>query len=106
MSSFTPGQIARMQRAWQTYRAGRGQTCECAEGPDDDSKSTKGKSGNGRRRGSNGSTSSRRLVRGERDAPEVSMADGRMAVLMGIAAQIAMQEKRVVEMSEFLEWVS
>ncbi|MBO6868797.1 MAG: gfo/Idh/MocA family oxidoreductase, partial [Thalassococcus sp.] len=42
------------------------------------------------------------LVRGERDAPEVSMADGRMAVLMGIAAQIAMQERRVVEISEFL----
>lgn len=42
------------------------------------------------------------LVRGERGTPEVSMADGRMAVLMGIAAQIAMQEKRVVEMSEFL----
>ena len=42
------------------------------------------------------------LVRGARDLPEVSLADGRMAVLMGIAAQIAMAEKRVVEMSEFL----
>lgn len=42
------------------------------------------------------------LVRGERNAPEVSATDGKIAVLMGIAAQISMSEKRVVEMREFL----
>jgi predicted dehydrogenase len=40
------------------------------------------------------------LVRGETDAPEVSLNDGRMAVLMGMAAQISMREKRVVEMAD------
>ncbi|UTW54758.1 Gfo/Idh/MocA family protein [Kordiimonas sp. SCSIO 12610] len=33
--------------------------------------------------------------------PDVSIEDGRMAVLMGMAAQIAASEKRVVELSEF-----
>ena len=42
------------------------------------------------------------LVRGERSAPEVSATDGKLAVLMGIAAQISMREKRVVDMSELL----
>jgi len=41
------------------------------------------------------------LVRGETDTPEVSLNDGKMAVLMGLAAQISIAEKRVVEMSEF-----
>ncbi|MBM3604492.1 MAG: Gfo/Idh/MocA family oxidoreductase [Alphaproteobacteria bacterium] len=40
------------------------------------------------------------LVRGERAAPEVSARDGKWAVLMGLAAQRAMTEGRVVEMSE------
>lgn len=40
------------------------------------------------------------LVRGDRSAPEVSLTDGKMAVLMGIAAQISIREKRVVEMDE------
>ncbi len=38
------------------------------------------------------------LVRGERDAPEVSFGDGLAAVMMGMAAQIAMREHRTVEM--------
>ncbi|CUH69185.1 Inositol 2-dehydrogenase [Thalassovita autumnalis] len=42
------------------------------------------------------------LVRGERDGPEVSFNDGKMAVLMGMAAQISMKEGRVVEMAELL----
>ncbi len=42
------------------------------------------------------------LVRGERAVPEVSAIDGKLAVLMGIAAQISMSEKRVVEMSELI----
>lgn len=42
------------------------------------------------------------LVRGELAAPEVSLNDGRMAVLMGMAAQIAMREHRVVEMAELV----
>jgi predicted dehydrogenase len=42
------------------------------------------------------------LVRGEREAPEVSFNDGKMAVLMGMAAQISMKEKRIVEMVELL----
>lgn len=41
------------------------------------------------------------LVRKERANPEVSLNDGKMAVLMGLAAQISIVEKRVVEMSEF-----
>ena len=40
------------------------------------------------------------LVRGERDAPEVSFTDGKLAVLMGMAAQRSIEEKRVVEMKE------
>lgn len=40
------------------------------------------------------------LVRGQRSTPEVSLADGRMAVLMGMAAQISIAEKRVVEIAE------
>ena len=40
------------------------------------------------------------LVRGQRNAPEVSLSDGRMAVLMGMAAQISIAEKRVVEIAE------
>lgn len=42
------------------------------------------------------------LVRGERAAPEVSFNDGKMAVLMGMAAQRSMKEGRVVEMAELL----
>lgn len=42
------------------------------------------------------------LVRGERSAPEVSFNDGKLAVLMGMAAQLSIAEKRVVEMSELL----
>jgi myo-inositol 2-dehydrogenase/D-chiro-inositol 1-dehydrogenase len=42
------------------------------------------------------------LVRGGRTAPDVSLDDGRMAVLMGMAAQIAMTEHRVVDMAELL----
>lgn len=42
------------------------------------------------------------LVRGERAAPEVSFNDGKMAVLMGMAAQLSMKEGRVVEMAELL----
>lgn len=41
------------------------------------------------------------VVRGERDAVEVSLNDGRMAVLMGMAAQRAMVEQRSVSMDEF-----
>jgi myo-inositol 2-dehydrogenase/D-chiro-inositol 1-dehydrogenase len=40
------------------------------------------------------------LVRGQRSTPEVSLTDGKMAVLMGIAAQRSILEKRSVEMSE------
>lgn len=40
------------------------------------------------------------LVRGEFEAPEVTFNDGKMAVLMGMAAQTSMVEKRVVEMHE------
>lgn len=43
------------------------------------------------------------LVRGELDDPDVSLEDGKKAVLMGMAAQISIAEKRVVEMSEFAE---
>ena len=42
------------------------------------------------------------LVRGQRDEPEVSFNDGKMAVLMGMAAQISMAEHRSVSMSELL----
>lgn len=40
------------------------------------------------------------VVRGLRDTPDVSLEDGKMAVLMGMAAQISMAEHRVVEISE------
>ncbi len=40
------------------------------------------------------------LVRGERNAPEVSLYDGKLAVLMGMAAQISMKEGRAVSISE------
>lgn len=42
------------------------------------------------------------LVRGELSMPEVSFNDGKLAVLMGMAAQLSIAEKRVVEMSELL----
>ena len=40
------------------------------------------------------------LVQGNAAKPEVNLDDGKIAVLMGIAAQISMAENRVVEMSE------
>ena len=43
------------------------------------------------------------LVRGQRSAPEVSLQDGKWAVLMGFAAQRSMLEHRAVEMSELLD---
>ncbi|UWS01495.1 Gfo/Idh/MocA family protein [Phaeobacter inhibens] len=42
------------------------------------------------------------LVRGERVATEVTLHDGRMAVLMGMAAQISISERRSVEISELI----
>lgn len=36
------------------------------------------------------------LVRGERSLPEVSLRDGRIAVKMGLAAQVSAAEGRVV----------
>lgn len=42
------------------------------------------------------------LVRGERDAPEVSLNDGKMAVLMGMAAQLSIAQGRAVMMDELL----
>ena len=42
------------------------------------------------------------LVRGARDTAEVSLEDGKMAVLMGMAAQISMTEHRAVEIAELL----
>lgn len=42
------------------------------------------------------------LVRGERSAPEVSLDDGRMAVLMGQAAQLSIAEHRAVTLAELL----
>ncbi|SLN24301.1 Putative oxidoreductase YteT precursor [Aquimixticola soesokkakensis] len=42
------------------------------------------------------------LVRGQRAAPEVSLADGRWAVLTGMAAQRAITEHRVVELAELM----
>lgn len=42
------------------------------------------------------------LVRGLRTRPEVSLEDGRWAVLMGLAAQRSIAEGRAVEMAEFL----
>ncbi|MFV1496102.1 Gfo/Idh/MocA family oxidoreductase [Phaeobacter sp. JH20_02] len=42
------------------------------------------------------------LVRGERATPEVTLHDGRMAVLMGMAAQISIAERRSVEISELI----
>jgi hypothetical protein len=41
------------------------------------------------------------LVRGARDAPDVTLHDGLVAVLMGKAAQISLKEHRTVEMREF-----
>jgi predicted dehydrogenase len=41
------------------------------------------------------------LVRNRRAEPDVSLNDGMMAVLMGMAAQTSMRENRMVEMSEF-----
>lgn len=41
------------------------------------------------------------LLRGRHAAPEVSLQDGKWAVLMGFAAQRSMLEHRAVEMSEF-----
>ena len=43
------------------------------------------------------------LVRGLRPHPEVSLADGRWAVLMGLAAQRSIAEGRAVEMAELLD---
>lgn len=43
------------------------------------------------------------LVRGTRDLAEVELHDGMMSVIMGMAAQRAMAEHRVVEISEFLD---
>ena len=40
------------------------------------------------------------LVRGDRSVPEVSLEDGKRAVLMGMAAQISITEGRAVLMSE------
>ncbi len=40
------------------------------------------------------------LVRGQRAAPDVSAQDGKIAVLMGMAAQRSIAEKRAVAMSE------
>ncbi|MFP3383919.1 Gfo/Idh/MocA family protein [Tritonibacter sp. SIMBA_163] len=42
------------------------------------------------------------LVRGLRAQPDVSLEDGRIAVLMGMAAQISMTEHRAVEIAELL----
>lgn len=42
------------------------------------------------------------VVRGERPDVEVSLKDGKMAVLMGMAAQRSMVDKRTVGLSEFL----
>ena len=42
------------------------------------------------------------LVRARQAAPEVSLHDGMMSVIMGMAAQRAMQKHRVVRMDEFL----
>ncbi|SFR53429.1 Predicted dehydrogenase [Yoonia tamlensis] len=42
------------------------------------------------------------LVRGQRNAPEVSLIDGKMAVLLGMAAQISIREHRTVHMNELL----
>jgi len=42
------------------------------------------------------------IVKGEADTPEVSLHDGKLAVLMGMAAQRSMTEGRAVAMSEFV----
>jgi len=42
------------------------------------------------------------MVRGQRAQPEVSLEDGRMAVLMGMAAQRSMTEHRAVDLAELL----
>ena len=42
------------------------------------------------------------LVRGKTETADVSLNDGKMAVLMGMAAQISMREHRVVELSELV----
>lgn len=43
------------------------------------------------------------IIRGEATVPEVSLRDGKMAVLMGMAAQRSMIEGRAVEMIEFTQ---
>ncbi|MDO6591167.1 gfo/Idh/MocA family oxidoreductase [Loktanella sp. D2R18] len=43
------------------------------------------------------------LVRGQRDQPDVSLNDGKIAVLMGMAAQISIREHRLVHMSELTD---
>ena len=40
------------------------------------------------------------IIGGKSQAPEVSLNDGYMAVIMGMAAQISMKEHRAVEISE------
>ncbi len=41
------------------------------------------------------------LVRGQRDTPEVSLEDGKISVIMGMAAQLSMREHRAVRIDEF-----
>ncbi|MCG3268267.1 Gfo/Idh/MocA family protein [Yoonia sp. I 8.24] len=43
------------------------------------------------------------LVRGHRDQPDVSLNDGKIAVLIGMAAQISIREHRIVHMSELTD---
>jgi hypothetical protein len=42
------------------------------------------------------------LVRGNRETAEVGLEDGMMSVIIGMAAQRAMNEHRVVQISEYL----
>jgi len=42
------------------------------------------------------------VVRGERDRVDVSLEDGQIAVLIGMAAQVSIDEGRAVDMTEFL----
>ena len=42
------------------------------------------------------------MVRGDIEGPEVSITDGKLAVLMGMAAQISMTEHRVVSLDQLL----
>ena len=41
------------------------------------------------------------LVRGERQQPDVSLNDGKIAVIVGLAAQKSIAEKRMVEIADF-----